>query len=221
MHEEIHDEVRVFGGRTRNEDLIVDLARLGYLRPHWVTVDPTWGSGRFWVKWAPDSLYGSDIKEAKSPLGRSIDARDLPHANDTIDVVVLDPPYGLNGTSTGEGPSAKDADYGVDEPSRWQDRHKLIAEMIDEAARVLRDRGVLLLKCQDQVCSGRKRWQTREFADYAEQVHGFRLADMLHVEGTRSQPGSNQVHARADYSTMLVFKLDGLKWRALDQGGTR
>ena len=30
--------------------------------------------------------------------------------------------------------------------------------------------GTLLVKCQDQVCGGDVRWQTREFADHAESV---------------------------------------------------
>lgn len=212
-------EVLAFGGRTRNEDLILACAQLGYLRPHWVTVDPTYGEGRFWAKWRPDVLYASDLNVVKSPAGRAIDARDLPYDTDTVDVVVLDPRYKLNGTSTGAGPAASDVDYGADEAKRWQDVHIEMFEMIDEAARILRPGGLLLLKCQDQVCSGRKRWQTREMAEYAEDRRGFRLKDMLHVEGGRKQPGK-QTHARGNYSTMLVLALDGLGWRT-DNGEWR
>ena len=61
----------------------------------------------------------------------------------------------------------------------WQDRHAGIKRGISESLRVLRVGGILLVKCQDQVCSGAVRWQTREFADHAE-AQGARLVDMLH-----------------------------------------
>ncbi len=78
--------------------------------------------------------------------------------------------------------------------------------MTTEAHRVLTPGGYLLLKCQDQVCSGQVRWQTREFADHAEQL-GMRLVDALHLLGHRPQPaGRRQVHARRNYSTLLVLR---------------
>ena len=65
---------------------------------------------------------------------------------------------------------------------------------------------MLLIKCQDQVVSGAVRWQTRIFADHAE-AQGFQLVDALHVQGSRPQPdGRRQVHARRDYSTLLVLE---------------
>jgi hypothetical protein len=115
---------------------------------------------------------------------------------------VFDPPYKLNGTSTGKGAASCDEAYGVHRAATWQERHALIRDGITECARVADH--YLLIKCQDQVCSGQKRWQTREFADHAE-AQGFRLADMLHVSGFRKQPdGRRQVHAQQDYSTLLV-----------------
>jgi hypothetical protein len=84
-------------------------------------------------------------------------------------------------------------------------RHTDICVGIGQAAKL--SSGFVLVKCQDQVVSGRVHWQTRIFADYAEQVCGLELIDMLHVQGYRKQPeGRRQVHARRDYSTLLVFK---------------
>lgn len=33
-----------------NADLIVDCARLGYLRKEWITLDPTYGRGLWWAR---------------------------------------------------------------------------------------------------------------------------------------------------------------------------
>jgi hypothetical protein len=64
----------------------------------------------------------------------------------------------------------------------------------------------LLVKCQDQVVSGAKVWQTRLVADFVERHLGFVLDDMLHVQGYRPQPqGRRQIHSRGDYSTLLIF----------------
>ncbi len=36
-----------------NAHMIVDAARLGYLRKDWWTLDPTYGLGNFWTLWQP------------------------------------------------------------------------------------------------------------------------------------------------------------------------
>jgi hypothetical protein len=194
-----------------NAELIVQCRDLGYLHADWSTLDPTYGYGKFWTLWRPHSLTGSDINPAKSPIGWPIDFTklELSRLISTMapyDAVVFDPPYKLNGTSTGKGPAASDESYGVAGAQvRWQDRHQLIRDGITSCVRVLRPGGMLLVKCQDQVCSGQKRWQTREFADHAESL-GCRLVDMLHLPGGRKQPpGRRQLHALQNFSTMLVF----------------
>lgn len=185
-----------------NAQLIADCAHLGYLRADDEVLDVTWGLGRWWTDWQPDRLEGSDLNAAKSPTGTSIDFTDLPHPDGSFDVVAFDPPYKLNGTG-GSHPS--DHGYGVATIGvRWQDRHTLIRQGISEAARVARR--TVLLKCKDQVCSGKVRWQTREFADHAETC-GLELVDRLDVVSYRPQPaGRRQVHARRNTSTLLVLQ---------------
>lgn len=186
--------------RTDNAQLMVDCRELGYLSDEDLILDPTWGKGRFWTKWHPKGLIGTDLNPKKSPAGLPIDFTALPYADRLFDAVVFDPPYKLNGTPS-EG---MDEDYGVDEPTRWQDRMALCIAGIEECARVSSDR--LLVKCMDQVCSGRVRWQTTIFAE-AGSEHGFRLVDELHVRSYREQPSKRrQVHARRNLSTLLVMR---------------
>ncbi len=192
--------VYAIGARRNNAELVRDCAELGYLRTEWTTLDATYGLGRFWKLWRPSNLTTSDLH---TPADVAWDFTAIPAPDCHFDAVVFDPPYKLNGTSTGRGAASCDESYGVHRSDTWQGRHELINAGIRECARVAKR--VLLVKCQDQVCSGKKRWQTREFADTAESC-GFRLVDMLHVQGSRPQPaGRRQVHAQADYSTLLVL----------------
>lgn len=202
-------------GRANNADLIAHAADLGYLHTDWPTLDCTYGLGRFWTRFRPATFFRTDLNPARSPdLGISIDFREMPFDDEHFRAVVLDPPYKLNGTSTGAGVSSSDDDYGVENYSSVADRHQLICDGITECVRVLRtgdrnDRstgGYLLVKCMDQVNGGRVRWQTRLFADHAEAA-GCRLVDQLHLPGYRAQPaGRSQQHARRNYSTLLVLR---------------
>lgn len=208
-----------------NADLIVDVARLGYLKEDDVVLDPTYGEGVWWQKWRPKQLRACDLNVEKSPMDLSIDFRYLPWEDNEFDAEVLDGPYRLNGR-----PSADfDEPYGTDTVTRWQDRIELICQGITEAARVIKPGGILLVKCQAQVCSGKIRWQDRIFADKGERV-GFELIDRFdQLDTGRPQPArtricpncdakgcdncvngrtpSVQEHAYGRPSTLLVFRL--------------
>lgn len=194
--------VPAIGDYRTNANVIVACAQLGHLHRDWWTVDPTYGLGRFWTLWRPDRLDCHDLNPAKSPTtGRAIDFRDLPYDNGQVDAVVFDPPYKLNGRSD----LAMDAGYGVDIRASWQDRMQLCRDGITEAVRVTRPGGRVLVKCQDQVCSGQVRWQTIDFANHAMSL-GCRLVDRFDLLSYRPQPeGRRQVHARRNHSTLLVF----------------
>lgn len=191
-----------------NGELIEECVKLGYLTDDMVTLDPTYGLGRFWTRWRPAALEASDLDPDKSPIGRSVDCTNLPWSDSEFDAVVFDPPYKLNGTSTATGAATCDADYGVSHYQSWQDRMQLCIDGINEAHRVLKPGGMLLVKCQDQVCSGKVRWQTIEFTNHAVGL-GSRLVDQLHLPSYRPQPaGRRQIHARRNYSTLLVLRKD-------------
>ena len=184
-----------------NAELIADCAELGYLRSEWRTLDPTYGAGTFWKAWRPDVLVACDLDPRKSPLGSAVDFTALPFATRSFDAVVFDPPYKLNGTPTTD----VDSRYGVDVVRSWRQRLTLMLDGLTECARVLGD-GYLLVKCQDQVCGGKVRWQTLEVTSEAERL-GLGLVDRLDLLGGRPQPeGRRQVHARRNSSTLLVFK---------------
>lgn len=184
-----------------NAELIEACVELGYLKFEDNVLDTTYGRGVFWKNWIPKYLWTNDLYTEQASWHE--DFRSMGWSNGSFDVVVFDPPYKLNGRSDG---SEVDERYGVHKYARWQDRMALIKDGIHECLRVVKPGGYLLLKCQDQVCSGKVRWQTRDFADVAE-AHGAELDDHLLMLGHRPQPaGRRQVHARRNYSSLLVFK---------------
>jgi hypothetical protein len=185
--------------RRTNGQAIADCAALGYIKLTDRTLDTTYGLGRFWTDWCPATLARNDLDPARGNL--HYDFTKLPFADRSWDVVVFDPPYRLTGTPDSGGPANSDTDYGIT-AMRWQDRMQLIIDGAVECGRVA-DR-TLLVKVQDQVCSGQIRWQTHTVIDA---LGTWRLVDELYVVGLRAQPaGRTQKHASRNYSSLLVFQ---------------
>lgn len=193
------NEIRVIGDRTTNAQLMADCARLGYLDGR--VLDLTYGLGRFWTECQPTHLITNDLHTA-ADLTVDWTAPDA-HARfahlGPIDVVVFDPPYKLNGTAS----LPSDAGYGV---HRAGDRMAAIEAGL-QTARLIQPRRVLV-KVQDQVVAGRKVWQTMFVWEEMLAAGGWKLRDQLHVSSYRPQPGGRrQVHARQDYSTLMVWEV--------------
>lgn len=196
-----------------NADLIADVATLGPGFFDGPVLDATYGHGSFWTVYKPDVLLGVDLnpKRSDATFG-SVDFRDLPFKDRSWHTVVFDPPYKLSGT-----PALDDFDsrYGIEVPTRWQDRMQLILDGAAECARVA-DK-FLLVKVQDQVVSGQMRWQTIEVGDRVKPL-GWRQADRFEFgalsdeeemvkprHGRPQPPGRRQVHARHNASQLLAF----------------
>lgn len=190
---------------TDNAQMIAEGVRPLYIGDDDRVLDPTYGLGGWWKRWRPKNLVACDGRFDRSPMRMSIDFTALPAWLGFFDVVAFDPPYKVNGT----GDPIIDGRYGVEVKASWQERHRLIKAGITSCINRLNPGGYLLLKCQDQVCSGAKRWQTREFADHAESYSRVVLVDRFDMSGhTRPQPmaGRTQRHAHGHPSSLLVFE---------------
>lgn len=216
--DQVDDErvVRAIGDppRRSNAQAIADAAHLGYIVGD--VCDLTFGKGRFWSLWRPESLTASDLypdpDRATFVPCATVDFRSTPYAEGQFGTTVLDGPYKLNGTSTGRGPSASDGDYGVRNQPGWQAVHALIKAGIVEAVRITRRGGYVLIKGMNQVCGGHKRWQVKEFTEAAE-AQGCYWVDEMLVFGYRSQPTHNpdgsereQKRVHADFSTLMIMR---------------
>lgn len=192
-----------------------------YVAPGSLIADITYGKGVFWRNVAADKyrLKATDLTEG-------IDCRDLPYQDGEFDCVVFDPPYMHTPGGTAHTTHKPFEDYyrnnvtGNKTNSKYHEAVlELYADTGKEAHRVLRDRGVLIAKCQDEVCSNRQRFTHIEIIKAYEEL-GF-VAEDLFVVMRNNRPGVSrtrkQVHARKNHSYFLVFwkkGKTGLIWSA-------
>ena len=207
------DDILAFDvSRTNNAQLMCDCEALGLLQKP--LADVTFNTGKFWLNQAnllsPIPNLRFDIDPSFGV--RVADFRDLPLDDGEIGTLVLDPRYKLNGTSTGKGPSKLDADYGVvGGYMSVKDIHQMIFDGIDEAGRVVRRDGYLLLKVQAQQNASTLHDQPGMFAAYAKESKLWKVCGFLHVlGGSRPQPGVQKT-PRSNYSTLVVLQRTGRK----------
>lgn len=190
--------------------------------------DVTYGKGVFWEN-IPEGryeVYRTDIdpkKSPDSPDGEGVDCRDLPYNDDSLDVVVLDPPYAEGyyrrneSHLAGNGSHSKfRSNYSNGEAYDGAPKyHKaVLAVYFDagrEAKRVLRDDGVFIVKVGDEVSSNTQELTHIQITNFYEQKLQFYTKDLFVVErhGTPTTPGVNkQVHARKNHSFFMVYEMD-------------
>lgn len=198
-----------------NAPLFRDILKLFVPRGS-VVADVTWGKGAFWTA-VPKGMY--DVRGTDLQTG--VDCRDLPYEDGEIDALVLDPPYmeGLFRKDTGhmagsgthgafrERYSDSKATAEVEGAPKWHDAVlDLYLKAGKEAKRVLRNYGVFIVKCQDEVSANRQRLTHVELINAWED--DFYCKDLFVV--TRpNKPGIvrvlKQEHARKNHSYFLVF----------------
>lgn len=146
-----------------NDDLFNTILKLHV--PSGSTIaDVTYGTGIFWKK-----VSSADYKLIASDIQTGVDCRKLPYGNASLDCVVLDPPYmeGLfrknKSNLAGAGSHAAfrhtySSGQGTDEGPKY---HAAVTDLYFkagvEAYRVLRNGGVLIVKCQDEVSANLQR----------------------------------------------------------------
>lgn len=193
-----------------NAELIADCARLGYLRREWLTLDPTYGRGVWWKQWRPDQLVTCTDRapvEVEADRNR-VDFRALPFDDAVFDAVAYDPPYVSVGGRRTTGIADMHDRFGLTHaPTSPAGVQQLINDGLAEMHRVVKPRGIVLVKCQDYISSGRLWLGTHHTLTHAIAL-GFDVIDRLeHVTHPRPQPaGRRQVHARRNLSTLFVLQ---------------
>ncbi len=187
-----------------------------------VIADVTYGKGVFW-KNIPEGKYSI----RPTDLQTGVDCRELPYPSGSLDAVVLDPPYmeGLFRRATGHmAGSGSHASFrnaysnsqAVIGGPKW---HAAVTDLYfragKEAYRVLREHGVLIVKCQDEVSANRQCLTHVEIINEYEWM-GFHTKDLF-VLIRSNRPGvsrlKKQVHARKNHSYFLVFVKESQKKR--------
>lgn len=185
-----------------NAELIADCARLGYLKDTDHVLDPTFEKGVWWKAWRPERLTTHCNHEDGS------DFRHLPYGDETFDAVAYDPPYVCVGGRTTTGIPEFHERFGLTEAPRtpWG-LQALINEGLTEMHRVVKPAGIVLVKCQDYITSGKLWLGTHHTLTHALHL-GFEVVDRMEmVTSPRPQPpGRRQVHARRNLSTLFVLR---------------
>ena len=194
--------------QASNEDVFPKVLDL-YVPSGSVVADVTYGKGVFWKNVRPEKyqVYPTDITDG-------IDCRSLPYEDSEIDCVVFDPPYmhspGGTAHSSHEPYESYYRNNGAGNRTKSKYHEAVLELYVDggrEARRVLRDRGVLIVKCQDEICSNRQRFTHVEIMREYEAM-GF-VPEDLFVVMRNNRPGvsrmARQVHARKNHSYFLVF----------------
>ena len=164
-----------------------------------VIVDVTYGKGVFWrnIDTRRYDFHPSDITTG-------VDYNQLPYKNNSIDMIVFDPPYmGHNGGKN----YAVARNYNVDVPKYDKNYIALLYfNAIEEARCALRRGGKLVVKCQDEIQSGKQRMNHIEIIQFATD-NGFRVEDMFVVvqKNTPMMRHAYQLHARKNHSYFIVF----------------
>lgn len=191
-----------------NERVFPEILQL-YVSPGSVVADVTYGQGVFWRRVQPNlyDLKATDIRDG-------VDCRDLAYKDGEIDCVVFDPPYMHTPGGTAHVAHSpfevhyRNNDSGKQTESKY---HEAVLDLYrdggKEAYRVLKDKGVLIVKCQDEVCANRQRFTHVEIMQLYEKM-GY-VAEDLFVIVRNNRPGVSrmvrQVHARKNHSYFLVF----------------
>lgn len=214
-----------------NDEVFKDIMAM-YVPKGSIVADVTFGQGVFWnkVNIQDYTILPSDLFLKPSVLSKfkelnpkdGIDCRCLPYTDSYLDALVLDPPYmesfyrrnkeQIGGVGTHDSfRQAYSSGYCLESTSTAK-YHDAVTEIYVQAGleglRVLKDNGIFIVKCQDEVSANKQRLTHVEIITAFEQL-GFYAEDIFVVVRTNKPVVSrvkNQTHARKNHSYFLVFR---------------
>jgi hypothetical protein len=196
-----------------NAPLFESILRL-YVPERVRVLDMTYGKGNFWRMGGLAQRYSLVRMDAEVPgCDLHADFRSLPFRAGLFTAAVLDPPYANNGGQHSEA-SGIHRTYNLKPGLSSQGITALYRAGIAEAWRVLHGGGVVIIKCQNQVESGRMQWQVYRVFN-ALQETGFEPVQefVLVRQGTPMMRHGYQHHARVNDSRFLVARKPAATFR--------
>jgi tRNA G10 N-methylase Trm11 len=187
-----------------NGELIEKVEKL-YLKKGFKIADVTYGEGVFWknIDLKKYKFFKSDIQTCPEA---SYDFRDLPYASESMDVVVLDPPYAHNPGKT----FMINHTYKNIETTTGM-YHKDIIKMYEdgmvEAKRILKKNGRLWVKCKDEIETSKQRWSHIEIYNIAIKLELYPKDLFIFVQNSKPYvQKKEQQHARKNHSYLWIFE---------------
>ena len=189
----------------RNEDILDSIIKL-HIPSGKFDLDPTYSKGNFY-KWITEPYYKYDINPQTENTIKA-DCRNLPLKDKSVQSIVFDPPFLAT-----KGPSLEKKDGNniiVKNYSCYpneRELHNFYIDSLKEFYRLLKDKGILVVKCQDKVSSGNQ-YFSHCFIHEQAVKQGFYPIDLFILIARSRIIGriKNQHHARKYHSYFWVFK---------------
>ena len=175
-----------------------------------IDCDPTYSIGNFYKNTGIDEpIYRFDINPQVEGV-KFGDSRRLPLSDNSINCMMFDPPFlATTGKSLNENNDNNiiNKRFGV-YPSE-QELHQFYIDSLKEAYRILKDKGILIFKCQDKISSGKQYMSHCFIHDEAIKI-GFYPKDMFVLLAKNRLVADwqlkNQKNARKFHSYFWVFE---------------
>ena len=178
-----------------NADLLPKCLKM-YVSDGAILADVTYGKGAFWRN---TDLSKYDFRPTDLMTGTNF--CNLPYEDESIDALVLDPPYMHGGKTIKKSIN----DCYQNQNTSHESVIRLYAGGLLEASRVLKKKGIIMVKCQDEIESGKQRFSHIELTQCLE-LFGFRMLDLfvLRQSTTPAMREKYQKTARKNHSYMLI-----------------
>ena len=196
------------------EELLTWISQL-YLQDACFDCDPTYSKGGFYQSGSiPRPKLCYDLFPQKEGV-QMADCRELPLASDLLHSMIIDLPFLA---ATGASLSTQEGNiiarrFGI-YPTE-QALKDLYQRALKEAWRVLAPGGILVMKCQDKVSSGKQHMMHCDVYSWAQGI-GFEAVDLfvlLAKSRLMAKWQCNQKHARKYHSYFWVFRKPNIKRR--------
>lgn len=170
-------------------------------------VDLTYGNGGFYKNF-PHPVHKFDIEPLSTGVVKA-DSAHVPLPDDSVESVMFDPPFMTYVRAGREGNGSMRMAQRFGGYWTYGELTEHYTGTLDEAARILRPRGLLVFKCQDIVHNHRLHATHVNVVQWA-QDRGFRLKDFFILAANHRLPRPNrrgpQQHARIFHSYFLVLE---------------
>jgi tRNA G10 N-methylase Trm11 len=204
--------------QSHNAEMLRDILSL-YAKPGDRILDMTYGEGKFWtgIDTSQYDLVTNDLFKP-NPSGHHWDFRRIELPEHSFDMAILDPPY-VHGLGNKTMHADTNHRYGLPNAKKRHGHRtnwgyipatlnaKTITNMykggMAEAWRKLKPKGILALKTQDEIESGKQVWRHFDLRFFS----GFKLIDLFVVTqmGKPLMRHKHQKHARKNHSYFMVY----------------
>ena len=171
-------------------------------------VDLTYGNGAFYKKGIPQPKHRLDIDDSLENITKACDSTNTGLQAASVNSVVFDPPFltYIKKQRTGNSNMVMSRRFSGYWTSDELSEHYQFS--IKEAARILKHKGIMVIKCQDIVHNHKLFCTHAHILNWSSEF--FRLKDLFVQAATHRMPAPNrrgtQKHARIFHSYWIVLQ---------------